>query len=308
MDSGRLFAHHFDPPMRTYFLLAVLFYLAAASAAPARDIFVDNVGGDDRRGGSLPISQGESGGPCRTIAKALRIAQPSDRIIIANTGQPYRECIAVQGGRHSGTGDFPFEIIGNGATLDGRMPLADAEWEYVAANVFRTRPPLMSYQQLFLGDAVAVRKHVAGGKFPKLESLEWCLLDGWIYFRVEQDKLPQSYELYCCGEQTGITLYDVHDVIVSDLVIRGYQLDGVNCHDTVRRSDLVNVKCIENGRSGISIGGACRVRVDACTASGNGAAQLRVEGFCIVHTIGNMLDAASAPAIVREGGTIVEEK
>jgi hypothetical protein len=294
--------------MRTYFLLAALFWLAAGSAAPARDIFVDNVNGDDRRGGTLPISQGESGGPCRSIAKALRIAKPSDRIIIADTGQPYRESISVQGGRHSGTGDFPFEIIGNGATLDGRISLADNDWEYVAANVFRTRPPLMSYQQLFLGDAVAVRRFVTAGKFPRLEPLEWVLLEGWIYFRVEEGKLPQSYDLLCCGEQAGITLYDVHDVIVSDLVVRGYQLDGVNCHDTVRRSDLVNVTCIENGRSGISIGGACRVRVDTCTAAGNGAAQMRVEGYCIVQTIGNVFDAATAPAIVREGGTIIEEK
>ena len=294
--------------MRTCFLLAVLFCLLAAASAPARDIYVDNVGGDDRLGGRLPVSQGDSGGPCRTIAKALRIAQASDRIIIANTGQPYRECVSVQGGRHSGTGDFPFEIIGNGATLDGRTSLADADWEYVAVNVFRTRPKLMSYQQLFLGDAVAVRKYFQNGRFPRLEPLEWCLLEGWIYFRVEPGKLPQSYDLSCCGETVGITLYDVHDVIVSGLVVRGYQLDGVNCHDTVRRSDLVELTCIENGRSGISIGGACRVRVDTCTSAGNGEAQLRVEGYCIVQTIANVLDAASAPAILREGGTIIEEK
>jgi hypothetical protein len=293
--------------MRTYHLLAILLLVAAASATSARDIFVDNVNGDDRRGGTFPISQGETGGPCRSIAKALRIAQASDRIIIANTGQPYHEGISVQGGRHSGTGEFPFEIIGNGATLDGRVTLAENEWEYVAANVFRTRPALMSYQQVFLGDAVAVRRFVENGKFPALEPLQWVLLNGWIYFRCEPDKLPQSYDLSCCGEQAGITVYDVHDVIISDLVLRGYQLDGINCHDTVTRSDLVNLKCIENGRSGISIGGASRVRVDTCTAAGNGAAQMRVEGYCIVQTVGNMFDAASAPAIVREGGKIIEE-
>jgi hypothetical protein len=289
--------------MRT---LPMLLPLLLASVASARDIYVDNVNGDDRRGGTLPVSQGESGGPCRSIAKALRIAQPSDRIIIANTGEPYRECISVQGGRHSGSDIYPFQIIGNGATLDGRISLAENEWEYVAANVFRTRPPLMSYQQLFLGDAIAVRRFVQNGKFPALEPLQWVLLDGWIYFRVEQDKLPQAYDLSCCGMQAGITVYDVHDVIISDLVIRGYQLDGINCHDTVTRSDLLNLKCIENGRSGISIGGASRVRVDTCTAAGNGEAQMRVEGFCIVQTVGNTFDAASAPAIVREGGTIIE--
>lgn len=293
--------------MRTYAFLAAALWLSSVADVAARDIFVDNVNGDDRRGGTMPISQGEAGGPCRSIAKALRVARPSDRIIIANTGQPYRESISIQGGRHSGTGNFPFVIEGNGATLDGRVSLADAEWEYVAANVFRTRPKLMSYQQVFLGDQLAVRKFFTNGKFPKLEPLDWCLHEGWIYFRIEPGKLPQSYDLSCCGETVGITLYDVHDVIVSDLVVRGYQLDGVNCHDTVRRSDLLNLTCTENGRSGISIGGACRVRVDTCTCAANGEAQLRVEGYCIVQTVANTFDATSAPAIVREGGRIVEE-
>src|SRR5262245_37529184 len=241
-------------PLRTLFALAALTLLAGS--ASARDIYVNNVGGDDRRGGALPVSQGEAGGPCQTIAKALRIARPGDHIIIANTGHPYRGCISVQGGRHSGTGNFPLVIEGNGATLDGRVSLADAQWEYIASNVFRTRPALMSYQQLFLGDAVAKRRFMENSVFPRLEPLEWCLTDGWIYFRVEEGKLPQSYDLSCCGMTVGITLYDVTDVIVRDLVVRGYQLDGVNCHDTVRRSDLVGLTCTDNGRSGISIGGA----------------------------------------------------
>ncbi|HEX5105427.1 MAG TPA: right-handed parallel beta-helix repeat-containing protein [Pirellulaceae bacterium] len=294
--------------MRFASLLALLLVLTAATAAPARDIYVDNLNGDDRRHGETPVSQGAAGGPCRSIAKALRVAKPGDRIIVANTGQPYRECVSIQGGRHSGSGDYPFEIIGNGATLDGRISLAENEWEFVAADTFRTRPPRMSYQQLFLGDVVAARRFEEGGRFPALEPLEWILLDGWIYFRVEPGKLPQSYDLSCCGHQVALTLYDVHDVIVRDLVVRGYQLDGVNCHDNVRRSDLINLTCIENGRSGISIGGASRVRIDTCTAAGNGAAQLRVEGYCIVQTIENTFDGTSAPAIVREGGTIIEEK
>jgi hypothetical protein len=183
--------------MRTYFLLATLFWMATAAAAPARDIFVDNINGDDRRGGTLAVSQGESGGPCHSIAKALRIAKASDRIIIANTGQPYRESVSIQGGRHNGTGDFPFVIVGNGATLDGRVSLGDAEWEYVAANVFRTRPP-DELSAGFPGRRGGRSQHLrtAGsqaGTFGVVPA------GGWIYFRVEQGKLPWSYELSCCA-------------------------------------------------------------------------------------------------------------
>jgi len=292
--------------MRTAFVFAVLCSLPFGTAM-ASDIFVNNQTGDDRLAGTLPEAVGLLG-PCRTIAKALRIAGPRDRIIVANTGMPYRESITLQGARHSGSDDFPFIIVGNGATLDGTVPLGEATWEYVGREIFRTRPPYLSFQQLFLGNQPAARKQPAAGKFPDLAAREWCLADGWLYFCTDPGRLPQAYELLCCGAQTGITLYEVHDVVVQDLVVRGYWLDGVNCHDNVRRSDLVRIEARENGRSGISIGGASRLRIDTCTAAGNGAAQVRLEGFCRVQMLENKLDAATAPAVVREGGTIVEDK
>ena len=278
----------------------------ATSPVLARDIYVNNIIGDDRGGGSAAEARGAAGGPCRSIAKALRIAQPSDWIIVANTGQPYREGITLQGARHSGDDRYPFQIIGNGATLDGTTSLAEALWEFVAGDTFRTRPQRMSYQQLFLDDQPAIRKQPPVGQPPALAPREWCSLDGWIYFRVEPGKLPQSYNLSCCGEQTGITLYEVHDVTIEDLTIRGFQIDGVNCHDNVRRTDLVRLTAKENGRSGISIGGASRVRIDTCTAAGNGVAQVHIEGFCLVQMLDNMLDATSAPAVLKVGGKIVE--
>jgi hypothetical protein len=291
--------------MSTARLLPVCLLFACATAS-ARDIYVNNVLGDDRRGGRMPVVSGESGGPCKSISKALRIARPSDRIVVANTGQPYRDSLSVQGSNHSGTDRFPFIISGNGATLDGTVTLADAHWEYAGNDAYRARPPLMSFQQLFLDDQPVVRKQPLPGAFPKLAPREWCLFEGWIYFGVDENKLPQSYNLSCCGHPVGITLYEVHDVVIEDLHVRGFQLDGVNCHDNVRRTDLLRLSSRENGRSGISIGGSSRVRIDTCTASGNGAAQVRIEGFSIVQMIETTLDPASAPAMAREGGRIVQ--
>ena len=227
---------------------------------------------------------------------------------MANTGQPYRESITLQGPDHSGSDRYPTMIIGNGATLDGTNSMADANWEYIGSNTFRTRPPHMSYQQLFLDDVPAARNQPPAGQSPQLQAREWCLSAGWIYFRVDEGKLPDAYNLSCCGEQVGITLYEVHDVIIQDLTLRGFWLDGVNCHDNVRRTDLVGLTTKENGRSGISIGGACRVRLDTCAASGNGEAQVRTEGYSIVHMLNNSLDPTTGPAMVREGGRIIDEK
>jgi len=166
----------------------------------------------------------------------------------------------------------------------------------------------MSFQQLFIDDQPAMRKQPAAGQAPDLGPRQWCLVDGWLYFCCDKDRLPQSYNLSCCLHPVGITLYEVHDVIVENLVVRGFYLDGVNCHDSVTRSDLLGLTCTGNGRSGISIGGASRVRIDTCTAAGNGTAQVRTEGFSIAMMVDNKLDATSAPAVVTAGGQVVEEK
>jgi hypothetical protein len=288
--------------------LASFFVLMVGGSVSARDIFVNNVLGDDRRGGTTVDPRGESGGPCRSISKALRIALPGDRIVVANTGQPYREGLTVQGPRHSGSERFPTTIEGNGAVLDGTMSLAEAFWEYAGQNTFRTRPQAKSHQQLFLDGQPVARKQPAAGAPIVLAPLQWCLFDGWIYFRPEEGKLPVAYDLACCGEQVGITLYEVHDVVIQDLHVRGFWLDGVNCHDGVRDTEITRVTASDNGRSGFSVGGACRVAISGCMAGGNGAAQVRTEGYCIVRMQGNQLDSASAPALVREGGTVIGEE
>jgi hypothetical protein len=285
--------------------IAVLVSLISVSLTSARDIFVNNVLGDDRRGGTMAAVGDEGTGPCRSIAKALRITSPGDRIVVANTGQPYRESITVQGPRHSGIDRFPTIISGNGATLDGSMSLLENVWEFAGHSMFRTRPINKSFQQLFLAGVPLMRKQPLPGEYPKLAPREWCLFQGWIYFAVEAGKLPEYYELACCGEQVGITLYNAHDIIIEDLNVRGFWLDGVNCHDNVSRADLLRISAKENGRSGFSVGGCSKVRIDTCGAAGNGAAQVRLEGVCQVQLLDNVLDAATAPAVVREGGRIL---
>jgi hypothetical protein len=293
--------------MRLLPSIALVALLCLPRVAAARDIFVDNVHGDDRKGGQAPDSQGEVGGPCRSIAKALRIARPGDRIVLANHGVPYRESVSIQGANHSGDANYPFQIQGNGATLDGTMSLADAQWEHYLGHIFRTRPARMSYNRLFLDEQPLVRKRPVSGKPSEIAPLEWALQDGWLYFHCEKDRLPQSYNLSCCLHPAGITLYDVHDVIVENLIVRGFYLDGVNAHDTTTRTDLIGLVCQDNGRSGISVGGASRVRIDTCTAAGNGEAQVRTEGYSIVQMVENQLDPTSAPAILQDGGRVIQE-
>lgn len=289
---------------RTFLISLVL--LALGTTVEARDIYVNNVAGDDRHQGhsALPTSSGT--GPCRTIARALRAAQRGDQIILADTGVPYRESIALDGGRHSGYPSRPFLIRGNGAILDGSWPVPPTAWEHAHGDVFRFQPHRMAYQQLFLDDVPVDRARVPAGvhKVPDLEPLTWCLFERQIYFRPEKDKLPAQYNLTVAGFQTGVTLYKCERVIIEDLIVQGFQLDGINAHEGVFQTQLMRVTARGNGRSGISIGGASRVKLDACVAGNNGAAQVRTEGFSHTDLVGCDLIDNTAPGLVREGGRV----
>ena len=274
-----------------------------ANRALAVDLFVNNLFGDDRNNGQGAATVSHGNGPVRSIGKALRLARAGDRIIIQpNEGEPYRECVTLQGGSHSGSGDVVLEIVGNGAVLDGSLSLAEATWEVVGEDYYATRPPKMSFQQLFLNGQPAVRVKGSGDAIPELKPRQWCLWKGQIVFRTDAGRIPSSYNPSCCGHPVAITLYEVHDVVIRDLTIRGYQLDGVNAHDNVTRCDLVGISASENGRSGFSIGGASRVRLESCNASGNGAAQVRTEGYSQTRIAGGNIDETTAPVLVQEGG------
>lgn len=287
-------------------VLTLLILLTAATATSARDIYVNNVAGDDRNRGTAEKSSVAGGGPCRTIARALRAAERGDHIVLANTGVPYKESITIEGGRHSGYHTRPFVIRGNGAILDGSWPVRHDVWEHFDKDVFRFRPHRMAFQQLFLDDKPLERVTVpeSATAIPDLDPLTWCLVDRHIYFRPEKDKLPQSYKLTIAGWQTGITLYKCERVLIENLIVQGFQLDGINAHDGVFESELLNVVARGNGRSGVSIGGASRVKLHACVLGNNGAAQLRTEGWSITHVSQSELIDNTAPGLVRDGGRV----
>lgn len=140
---------------------------AASSFLFAADIYVDNVGGDDRANGTQIRMMAEGVGPVRSINRGLSLAHPGDRIVlIPNKNHPYRESITLYGKNNSGLYlekeyGAPFIIEGNGAVLEGADPLSTHIWEYAGDGLFRFRPidnPInLRYSQLFLHDELVVR-------------------------------------------------------------------------------------------------------------------------------------------------------
>ena len=278
----------------------------AASIARADDLFVDNDRGDDARDGRTAVIEGSVAGPVRSLTRALALAHPSDRIVMADTGQPYRESVTLSGGRHNGTQSAPFIVAGNGAVLEGSHFVPSKAWQHYRDDVFRFRPVHSASAQLFLDGPPAVRRYLdtASGRLPKLGPREWCLADREVYFRVDVGKLPEDYQLTFAALTVGITLYEVHDVLIENLTVQGFQLDGINAHDCANDCTLVGVMSRGNGRAGIAVGGASNVEINGCLVCDNGVAQILTSGPSTTSIEEIEIDAATAPGIVRREGRV----
>ena len=290
--------------MRFVTLVAVIVSSLTGSIS-ARDLFVSNVAGDDLFDGLLQQPTGGYTGPVRSIDRALHLAAKGDRVIIANTGVPYRESIALVGNKNAGNGSQPFVILGNGAVIDGSVKTPLAVWQAVATDEFRFRPKRMSYQRLFLADRpLDFVPRTAEGLVPLLEPLQWSMVDGYLYFRVEHGRLPRDYALSNARLRVGITLWHTHDVVIDNLIVQGFYLDGINSDDVVRRVTLSRITARGNGRSGIAIRGASEVELNACLIGDNGTAQVHCEAPAVVDIRHCHLVDNTAVKIENHGGEV----
>lgn len=285
---------------------ATLLLLVLPTASAGRDIHVNNVSGDDGATGHHAETMPDRTGPVRTIARALRLAYGSDRVVVANTGQVYRESITLFGSRHSGTPAEPFVIDGNGSILDGSAPVPPEAWSHYRDSTYRFRPLSADYQQLFYAGRPLLRAFASryADVPPRLEPMRWCLHEGYVYFCAEPARRPQDYGLGFAEKRVGITLFHVEHVQIANLVVQGFQLDGINAFNSARRVSLLAVTCRGNGRSGITVGGASIVQINNCLLGDNGAAQLLTEPWSQTRVVQSRLLSNTAPAWVDQGGRV----
>ncbi len=211
------------------------------------------------------------------------------------------------GTRHSGAGpSFPFIFDGNGATLDGSSPIPGDAWTHYRDNIFCFRPRSLAGAVLFYhGRSILPLPLPRGTAYPpRLEPMQWCVLEGAIYFAVERDKLPADYKLSYAELPTGVTLYQVRQAIVGNLTIQGFQADGVSATVGARDVVLQNVTCTANGRRGVCVGGGAEVVIDACKLFGNGKAQLLTSANSETHLLTTTLLGDTAAGWVDQGGRV----
>jgi len=278
--------------------------VAFAPIAIAAEIVVDNRLGSDLQ---TPNDGLRLQKPYRTITRAIRDAVLGDSITIRKTDEPYREGVSINGNHSLGTTEFPLVINGGGITLDGTRPLGSTDWDAMGRDIFEMTFRSPGHVKILAAAGQPTPEN--RGRVENLDLLQpfqFARKSGSIYFKTRRGDRPTMYGLRASAEQTGLTLYDVSNIIIRDMTIVGYRLDGINCHDRVDNVQFENVVSRDNGRSGISVGGASTVTARGCTFAANEDSQIRAEGNGVLHLFDVKTDAEVATAIDRAGGRVVE--
>jgi hypothetical protein len=259
-------------------MMTLVWLLVLSGAVRGGTIYVDSRLGNDAYDGRSPTAAGFTAGPVETLNAALQRVRSGDSIELVNNGTPYFGSGTLFGARHSGTYSRSFEIRGNGATLSGAKPIAAGCWRPANGNLWRVTPFRKAHYQLVL-DGAAVTETACDRTSalpPEIPEDQWCVWRGAIYFHAPLGVDPDTMSLSLADEEVGLTLVDVDNVVIRDLTLQHFRLDGINAHDRCRNIELVNVTLNENGRAGLAVGGTSQVLVRDSRIERNRAASVIV--------------------------------
>jgi hypothetical protein len=234
----------------------VAWLLVLSGVARGEAIYVDSRRGDDRYDGRRADPEGESG-PVRSLQRAVSLARRGDEIRLANNGDPYYGGVTLFGHRHSGWAHVPFVISGNGAVLSGAKPLPDGAWHATREGYWRVTPWRKTYYQLIRDGKVVPEAEcpLDAQSLPEIAEGHWCAWRGAVHYRAPLGENPNQQNFALADEEVGLTLLDVHDVVIRELELRHFRLDGINAHDRCRDVLLDRVTSRQNGRSGVVAAG-----------------------------------------------------
>jgi hypothetical protein len=257
--------------LRAPALIAVLLCAASTGELHARDIRV--------------------GSDAKTIAEAIKVAQPGDTIHLEpKVYRDYAGFFAKKGAPGN-----PITLDGHGATLEGSDPLDPAKWREVSPGLFANDDLLrlddaVIQRWFFLWDGkMNLMGRTSKGRsapFKKPEELE---AGEWAFMKDPSREKPPSKQIYgtfFLKLPAGQKLADAH--IAAPMRSAGVQLGGDNAHLIIRNvtathvyndgfnihgdcRDVVfeNIRAIECGDDGISAHESAEYRVDGLVSIGN---------------------------------------
>ena len=181
--------------------------------------------------------------------------------------------MSIVGRRLSGTTDESFRIVGNGAVLSGAHAVPETGWQKAGDDLWSLKPWRKGNYMLVLFGTELTELRPNGGsqwkELPPLEVHQWCSFKGQIYYRSPEREEPHNKPFGFAGEECGISIYGARQVVIEDLTVQHFRLDGISVPDLAKNIELRNVKLVENGRAGLRIGGSAVVTIRRGTIEKN---------------------------------------
>lgn len=257
-------------------LLALMLLCGFAAVAGARTIYIDNRIGNDINNGLAPTNEGLRVGPVKTFDRAIVLLDTGDTLEIANNGDgfPYHGSLRLIGNDASGIAAMPMVINGNGAILDGSAPIPPEEWEFMGNGLWRFEPWKKGFYRLYRGEQTLPEVASTREARAELPPGYWTIWRAAIYYQALPDEIPANEPFRIPVREAGIFLYHVHHIIIRDLTVRRYHLDGVNAHDQAAPVILERVRSVGNARSGVFIGGTSKLLIRGGAVQNNRAASV----------------------------------
>ncbi len=281
--------------LRIFLHLFIL--VAVAGVAPGRSLYVDPRNGSDASDGLVAEPAGASG-PVATIKRAVALAQPGDVILLIPGASPYYEQVFFAD-KSGGEGE-PIVLDGQGATIDGTVPIQPEEWERVSAGLYKSTviPEVYCYKAnpayvgrfffVWEGKINRMGRSLKGPKTPykkpdELSPGEWTYVEEEkaFYVRVADgiplEEAPIRVPKIVSGVQiTGNCHHlTIRNVKVTHVINDGFALTtGGNKESTVRNIRFENIVAEECGDDGLSAHGDCEVFVDGFFSRANST------GYC----------------------------
>ncbi len=245
--------------------------LAGSSTHATSTIYVNNQLGRDGFDGRAPKRIDELTGPVKTLAKAMELARTGGVIIIENTSEPYYESLNLFGYRHSGYPSTQFTILGNGATLRGTKPVDKRAWKMVGKNLWRVTPWRKGHYLLLRDGEPLPEYQLTSTRFglPKIPEGQWAACKGSVYYQANETEVPQNENYELAQRGFGISCYRIRNVLIRDLNVEHFRVDGAKLHNLCHRVTFLNVKFRENGRAGVSVSGFSDVMLRQCEIRDN---------------------------------------
>lgn len=252
------------------FLIVVVTLAGIPRAGISQVIYVDNLRGSDAADGTEPTPINLESGPVRTIRRGLQLLHKGGTLNLANNNQPYYESMELVG-RASGTLLRPTLVEGNGVELNGAFPVPLRAWRKVGNRLWKFTPLRKGQYLLIVENKPLPETPVPSGsrQLPPIPDGNWAAWKGSIYYQASPLDEPTDFAMWYAVRSVGITIYEAHDLIVRNLKVRHFRIDGINAHDRCNNILLDNVTAEENGRAGVTAAGTSFVTFKESTVKNN---------------------------------------